>query len=60
MNAKLEGIWEHMCDLEFAAYYDPENPRWSELSILQANVQRFIILIHTAHGNAALMRISTE
>lgn len=45
MNRELEGIWEHMRDLGLAAlahanrhsaYYDPENSRWSELSILQA------------------------
>jgi len=45
MNEELEGIWEHMRDLglaalahanRHAAYYDPGNPRWSELSILQA------------------------
>lgn len=45
MNRELEGIWEHMRDLglaalahanRHAAYCDPENSRWSELSILQA------------------------
>lgn len=45
MNSELEGIWEHMRELglaalahanRHAAYYDPENPRWSELSVLQA------------------------
>jgi hypothetical protein len=45
MNPALEGIWEHMRDLglgalahanRHAAYAAVENPRWPELSVLQA------------------------
>lgn len=45
MNTELAGVWEHMRDLglselahanRHAAYNDPANPRWSELSVLQA------------------------
>lgn len=45
MNSALEGIWQHMRDLglgalahanRHAAYTAIENPRWPELSVLQA------------------------
>ncbi len=45
MNPALKGIWEHMLDLglgalahanRHAAYAAVENPRWPELSVLQA------------------------
>lgn len=45
MNPALNGIWEHMRDLglgalahanRHAAYAAMENPRWPELSVLQA------------------------
>lgn len=45
MNAELVGVWEHMRELglselahanRHSAYYDPMNPRWTELSVLQA------------------------
>jgi hypothetical protein len=45
MNPALRGIWEHMRNLglgalshanRHAAYSSPENPQWSELSVLQA------------------------
>ena len=45
MNGILDGVWERMRDIGLAAlahanthaaYYDKNNPRWAELSILQA------------------------
>jgi hypothetical protein len=45
MNPELKGIWEHIRDLglgalahanRHAAYAAMENPRWPELSVLQA------------------------